>query len=299
MGDTKVNAFDRISADASTWIGREEIATDEVSGTEARRLAATLNLDPAPFVPGATLPIGWHVTLFPPLAPSAQIGPDGHPKKGDFLPDLGLPRRMFASRKLIFRGDLKIGEPVRRVSRIAEVTPKMGRTGLLAFVTVVHDIHGEDGRIAVTEEQKIVYREEAASGAKKGPAEDRPEGDFEWQREVTPSPALLFRYSAITFNAHRIHYDGDYTREEEGYPERVVNGGLTAILGLTMIAEKHPAPLAEFAVRNRRPLFVNRKVTLMARRTGENETGETGEFCAVDADGFIAATADLVWTRPS
>ncbi len=292
-----MNAFDRISADASTWVGREEHASDEVSGTEVRRLAATLDLDPAPFVPGATLPIGWHVTLFPPLAPTAELGPDGHPKKGEFLPDLGLPRRMFASRKLIFRGPLTIGEPVTRISRIAEVTPKMGRSGLLAFVTVVHDITGESGAVAVTEEQKIVYREEAKAGAKAAPAEDRPDGDFEWTREVVPSPALLFRYSSITFNGHLIHYDADYARDEEGYPDRVVNGGLTSIMGLKMIAENHPAPLLEFAVRNRRPLFVNRKVKLMARRTGETETGITGEFCAVDADGFVAATADLLWSR--
>lgn len=283
-----------IGVSASQWVGREERARDEVTGQAARRLAATLDLPIDRFAHGAELPEGWHVILFPPLAPSSRLGRDGHPETGEFLPALPLPRRMFASRRVIFHQPLRIGDAVERVSRVADVVPKEGRSGLLAFVKVVHDFVGPNG-LAVTEEQQIVYREDAKANAAPPAMPIRPDkGDYEWRTGYTPNAAQLFRYSAITFNAHRIHYDRDYASDVEGYPDRVVNGGLTAIMMLKFGSKVRSGSMSEFTVRNKKPLFVDKPVELWGRTTGE----WAAEVIAVDAEGAECAHAQLLWEAP-
>lgn len=280
-----------IGVSASQWVGREERAEDEVTGQAARRLAATLDLPAQGFAHGTELPEGWHVILFPPLAPTSGLGRDGHPQTGEFLPALPLPRRMFASRRVVFHQPLLIGDAVTRVSRIEDVVPKEGRSGLLAFVKVVHDFVGPRG-LAVTEEQQIVYREDPKGTAPtQAPPVHPLEADYTWHMGYTPDAALLFRYSAVTFNGHRIHYDNDYARDVEGYPDRVVNGGLTAIMMLKFARQVRPGRLSEFSVRNKKPLFVDRPVRIWGRPTGE----ATAEFIAVDGDGAECAQAQLVW----
>jgi 3-methylfumaryl-CoA hydratase len=274
-------------------IGNEERAGDQVSAPLARRLAATLNRPVDGLEDGVALPDGWHVILFGPTAPTSELGLDGHPRTGAFLPKLPLPRRMFAGRKVFFETPLVIGETVERVSTISDGVVKEGRSGTLAFVTVTHDIMAGD-ILRVREQQTVVYRGEPKPGATKpSRAPEPPPGDCAWTATATPDAALLLRYSAVTFNAHRIHYDDAYTREVEGYPGLVVNGGLTAILLVEMARDRlDGAALAEFGVTNRRALHVGREITLLGQPAG---AAPEARLWAVDDSGAVASEASLKW----
>ena len=279
---------------AAGYIGQRQTVTDEVSATMARRLAATIDRPADGLKRGAPLPDGWHVILFTPTAATGSLARDGHAPQGDFLPELPLPRRMFAGRRVIFHQPLRIGDEVERVSTIAKIEAKSGRSGLLAFVTVVHEIGSKAG-LCVTEEQTLVYREEAAAGERKAEPERAPTG-WPWTSIFTPSPMLLLRYSAVTFNAHRIHYDETYTRQTEGYKERVVNGGLTAIFLVEFAKKQQSGRMLEFQVRNQRPLFVNEAVSLAGRRAPDDDART--DFWAADQDGYVASKASILWGAP-
>lgn len=244
------------------WIGREEVVEDEASLGLMRRLAALLDQDPMALKRGDGLPAGWHAALFGPLARQSGLGEDGHGAKGEFLPPVPLPRRMFAGRRSWFVAPIRIGADVKRVSRIAAIAPKQGRSGAMVFVTVRHGIWAE-GAECVVEEQDLVYREPVAPDAPKAaeaPPVALPEGT---ERHVfTPDTRLLFRYSAVTYNGHRIHYDADYAREAEGYPALVVNGGITTTKLTELAKARLPRPITHIATRAGRPLFVNRPATL-------------------------------------
>ncbi|MFN7086045.1 MAG: MaoC family dehydratase N-terminal domain-containing protein, partial [Burkholderiales bacterium] len=183
------------------WIGRRETDVDHVTIPSVHRLAATLDRDDPKPETGDVLPIGWHAILFPRVARHSQLGPDGHPRRGDFLPPVPLPRRMFAGKRVTFHAELRVGDEVRRDSVIKEVAIKHGRSGEMVFVTVKTDISSPRG-LAITEEQDIVYRGEPDPRAPPPPAQKAP-GTPVWMRTVTPDPVLLFRYSALTFNGHR------------------------------------------------------------------------------------------------
>ncbi|MFD2181909.1 FAS1-like dehydratase domain-containing protein [Rhodoplanes azumiensis] len=252
------------------WVGRQEVAEDEAAAVLVQRVAALLDRDPAAFRTGAAVPEGWHVAFFTPLAAQSQLGPDGHPKRGDFLPPVALPRRMFAGRRLRFLSPIRIGAVLRRTSTIAAITPKRGRSGEMVFVRLEHVI-AADGTPAVVEEQDIVYREEASAAQRPAAApaaaevtEELPEPN---DRECfVPDATTLFRYSAITFNAHRIHYDTPYTQGEEGYPNLVVNGGLTALKLCELAKRNLPGGrLGRISLRNVRPFFLGRKAELRSR----------------------------------
>jgi len=252
------------------WVGRQDSAEDEVALSAVRRLAALLD-SPAPdsqpqFRRGDPLPHGWYVMLFGPTTRQSGLGPDGHPAKGQFLPPVPLPRRMFAGRRVSFHAPLLVGEDVSRVSTIQSITPKQGRSGEMCFVTVRHEISGERG-LAIIEEQDIVYRGETQASPKTDtPREER---TAQWSRSWTPDEVSLFRFSAITYNGHRIHYDLPYTRETEGYPGLIVNGGLTTLMLWELATSSTKKELKLSSSRNLRPLFVGRKVTLCGR--AENE----------------------------
>jgi len=248
------------------WIGREEVAEDEASLVLLKRLAALLDLDPARIERGAPMPEGWHVALFGPLARQSGLGPDGHAARGEFLPPIPLPRRMFAGRRTWFQAPIPIGAEVRRVSRIAAITPKQGRSGAMIFVTVRHGILC-DGRECVVEEQDLVYRAAPEPGAPPAPEPMPPAIPAAALRaDFTPDTRLLFRYSAVTNNGHRIHYDADYAREVEGYPALVVNGGITTTLLTELAKQQLGAPIASITTRAGRPLFVDRTATFAAHR---------------------------------
>jgi len=282
------------------WIGREETVDDEVALNGARRMAALLDQPAQGIVRGSRIPASWYVMLFTPIAPQSALGPDGHPAKGQFLPPVSLPRRMFAGRRVWLHQPLTVGEEARRVSRIQAITPKQGRSGEMVFVTVRHEISVPTG-LAVVEEQDIVYRGEQSAAAKpeanagagkavaepvtESVTEDRPDysGSFE------PTPTMLFRYSAITFNAHRIHYDLPYTQGIEGYPNLVVNGGLTTLMLWNMVNSQTGKQIKSSMTKNLKPLFVGQPAQLYARKTGAGKL----LAWAVNARGERAIEADI------
>jgi 3-methylfumaryl-CoA hydratase len=274
------------------WIGREERAQDEVTLPAVRRLAALLDLSPDDYRRGQPIPGGWYVVLFGAEARQSALGPDGHPAKGQFLPPVPLPRRMFAGRRVWFHAPLRIGDEVTRVSRIQAITPKHGRTGEMCFVTVRHEIASPRG-VAVVEEQDLVYRGETRGvPAAREPAQapDTPD----WTRSPTPDPTMVFRYSAITFNAHRIHYDAAYARDVEGYPDLVVNGGLTTLLLWDFAASASGMAIRSSASRNVKALFVDRPLTLCGRMIADGKA----HAWVLDADGALALDAELELARP-
>jgi 3-methylfumaryl-CoA hydratase len=235
------------------WVGRAQIVDDIIAVDRVAAMAATLDLERAP-VSGEGLPPGWHWLFFNGAARQSELGPDGHPRRGGFLPPVPLPRRRWAGGRIAVSAPLPIGAPARRESRILTVEAKRGRSGDLVFVTVQHRVHGAGG-VAVEEEHDIVYRAAPAPGAPAPPPEPAPPGAV-WRREIRPDPVLLFRYSALTFNGHRIHYDHPYVTKVEGYPGLIVHGPLIATLLLDLLARQAPkAQLRRFSFRAKSPLF--------------------------------------------
>ncbi|MBX3651100.1 MAG: MaoC family dehydratase N-terminal domain-containing protein [Burkholderiales bacterium] len=269
------------------WIGRTETAVDYVTVPMVDRLSATLDRDDAFPKIGDPLPVGWHSTLFPRIVRHSQIGPDGHPQRGDFLPPVPLPRRMFAGKRTTFIAPLRVGDEVKRLSTIQNVTVKDGRSGRMVFVTVKTDISSPRG-LAISEEQDIVYRGEPDKNAPPPPAQPAP-GKAVWQHEVTPDPVMLFRYSALTFNGHRIHYDHPYVTGVEGYPNLVMNGGLTTLLVYELARSHGSTPVKFMSSRNVRALFVNRSITLCGEPSADNRTAK---LWAQDDTGALALTAE-------
>ena len=243
-----------MAMDLKSWIGRSETAEDVVTPTPYAALCATLDRPVERPKPGTELPPLWHWLYFLPLARRSELGPDGHPHRGGFLPPVPLPRRMWAGSQFEFHEALRVGDAIRRVSTIEDVTEKPGRNGPLVFVRVRHEVGRQDGAHALTEFHDIVYREMPQPGEAPPPAQPAPASAFE--REWVPDDALLFRYSALTFNGHRIHYDRRYVTQEEGYPGLVVHGPLLATLLLELLHEQRPgSKLAHFEFRAMRPTF--------------------------------------------
>lgn len=244
-------------------IGREMTVHDKIDPWRAAALHATMDGDgPAP---SAALPPFWHWIYFLEARPARELGRDGHPARGGFIPDLGLPRRMWAGGRLTFHAPLPIGASATRRTVIENIAEKTGRTGPLAFVTLRHETCGPEG-LAVTEHQDIVYREDPAPDAPR-PSPPMAPTDETTARVVRCGPTMLFRYSALTFNGHRIHYDRDYAREVEGYAGLVVHGPLIAQMLVGEAAAQ--GPVATFSFRAVSPAFDFEDITLCLRRDGD------------------------------
>lgn len=256
-----------LARDYGAWLGGRRTREEILGPWPARALAATLDRDPEGLVEGARLPWGWHWLHFHDAVRASELGRDGHEVLGRFLPDVPLERRMWAGGRIRFHAPLVLGESVRRVSTVERITPKLGRTGALVFVTVKHEIHGPGG-LAVEEEQDIVYRSPPTRGrGGGGPSKAAGEGLPPEARVVGRFQAdavTLFRFSALTFNAHRIHYDHPYATAEEGYPGLVVHGPLLALLLLDAGAGLGSGDARSFTYRALAPLFCDEAFELLA-----------------------------------
>lgn len=272
------------------WIGREEQSADVVSVDLVRKFHATFDVldGGSADLPqaGDATPRLIHFCLAQPAVPTRQLGEDGHPQRGGFSPPVPLPRRMWAGGALTFHGDLRVGDVITRTSRIADVTMKEGRSGVLCFVTVHHTI-AVDGETRVEERQDIVYRGADSGAPSKTPPAAAP---GEHRRAVDPSPPFLFRYSALTFNGHRIHYDRRYATGVEGYPGLVVHGPLQATLLMNFATTVRGTPPARFSFRSVSPLFDNDPVLLHARADGDGL-----KLWTARPDGPEAMIADAAW----
>lgn len=269
-----------------SWIGREETRSEPITPALVDRFNATFDRE-GEAADGDIAPATIHLCLAPPAAPTSGLGPDGHPARGGFLPPVPLPRRMWAGGTFVFHDDIRVGETVIRRSTIEDVAVKDGRTGTLCFVTVQHRIES-GGRAVLSERQDIVYRGADGPGAAVRTPPPAPHGQHRTQ--IVPSPALLFRYSALTFNGHRIHYDARYVREVAGYPGLIVHGPMQAtmlVLFAQTIRGRRPA---RFDFRSLSPLFDDAEFTLNA----EEESGALRLWTA-RVDGPVAMEARATW----
>jgi 3-methylfumaryl-CoA hydratase len=289
--------------DYTSWIGRTETVSDVIDLSTAQAVAAMFDLEPDALDRGELPPL-WHWFYFLAKAPQSQLGVDGHPRRdtATLMPPIPLPRRMFAGARLAWHRPLLIGRPARRESAIEKIEMKEGQSGALAFVTVQNryfqrpaaETTGMDSaaasseheQLCVEERQSIVYREPGPPIAPPEPAQPSPPPAGAWVRTVVPDTRLLFRFSALTFNAHRIHYDRPYAVQEEGYPGLVVHGPLTAMLLLHLASEHTAGGLKSFQFRSQAPLFDLLPFQLIGARC-ENRI----DLQAIGPDGKVAMVA--------
>lgn len=272
------------------WLDKTQTLRDDITAFPLAAMSATLD---RPTNDGKVPPL-WHWLYFLPVSPLSEAGTDGHPKRGGFLPPVPLPRRMWAGGRLTFHAPLAVGDRAARQSTITRIEDKTGRTGRLVFVTVLHEI-SVAGELRIEEEHDIVYRENPAETPGHVPEKEpaRAPADHTFSRVVETSPLLLFRYSALTFNGHRIHYDYPYVTQEEGYPGLIVHGPLIATLLVDLVSREYPdATLASFAFRALRPTFAPNAFTVCGKASAD---GRSLELWAKDHDGFLTmrATATL------
>jgi 3-methylfumaryl-CoA hydratase len=263
---------DRAPSEFRQWIGRSESCSERISARPASLLAATLDAESTDLRDGMALPPLFHWLYFLPVCRQSSIGQDGHPARGGFLPPIPLSRRMWAAGSIEFGQPLIIGEVAVRTSQIIDITSKQGRSGLLIFVKIQHVITDATGRVTLTEIQDLVYRDKSTAGEAVPGAAAPPDAPL-WSRVVQPDSTLLFRYSALTFNAHRIHYDRPYATEVEHYPALVVHGPLVATLLVDYLLHQVPtAQLRSFTFRAKRPLFDDAPFFLCAQPSEEPTT---------------------------
>jgi 3-methylfumaryl-CoA hydratase len=269
------------------WVGRTEERTDTIGAAPFAALAATFDREAPALAPGSALPPLYHWLYFTPRARQSEIGEDGHERRGGFLPPVPLPRRMWAGGSLQFDRPLRVGDEVTRTSRIVSVNSRHGRTGELVFVKVLHRLADAEG-VAISEEHDIVYRDPPAPGAP-APAPVAAPRDEAFSRAIRPDPVLLFRYSALTFNGHRIHYDRDYVTGVEGYPGLIVHGPLIATLLLDLVDRERPgARVHRFSFKAVRPLFDIHPFTVCGRPDGDGRLA----LWARDHEGHLAMQAE-------
>jgi 3-methylfumaryl-CoA hydratase len=282
-----------------TWVGKQETTPDQITAAPVRALAATLDRQDAPPVIGQTvLPELWHWLYFLPTHRQSELGPDGHAKRGGFLPPIPLPRRMWAGGRLQWKKPLVVGDTITRISTIRSVDHKVGRSGELMFVCVEHQVHTPQG-LALVEEHDIVYRDnptqtsgtqEAAAAPALAPT------NATWSKTLHPDDVMLFRYSALTFNGHRIHYDRRYVTEIEHYPGLIVHGPLIATLLVNLVRDCIPgATLSRFQFKAVRPTFDTGPMTVNGRIDLDSDpSGKTIALWAADAQGFLTMQATAV-----
>lgn len=273
------------------WVGKARAAEGRIEAWPADALNATLDRDDQPLRDGDEIPPGWHQFYLHRVAKLSDTAADGHTKRGDFLPPIRLPRRMLAGTRATYRRPLHVGEKISWVSTIGAVTPKQGRTGKLVFLRIDHEIAGEDGA-ATSEVQDVVYREAAKPGAPAPTPRPAP-AKAVWRRDIHPDPVMLFRFSALTLNSHRIHYDWRFVTETEGYPGLLVHGSLTAVLLLDLFQRERPAATITGAdIRALSPLYENND---FAVEGAPGADGGSATLWALDHEGALAMTAEITF----
>jgi 3-methylfumaryl-CoA hydratase len=270
-------------------VGRRQESTDVVTPIPAELLRLTLGRTESEFKLGDALPPGWHGLYFLPRHGAAELRPDGTPRDAGVVPPMPLPRRMFAGERWRFHRPIRIGDTLRRETELADISTKKGGTGTLVFATVVHRLFGPDG-LALEEERRTVFREEVQPGEQnQAPRREPAPADVAWRRTVTPDPVLLFRFSALTFNSHRIHYDRRWAMEVEGYPGLVVHGPLTSTLLIDFARDHTPGrTFVSYTTQARAPLFDTAPFELRGRPTAD---GRGCEVWAVTPEGTVAMSA--------
>jgi 3-methylfumaryl-CoA hydratase len=280
-------AIERVRQD---WLGRVRVIEDDVSPSMLRRIAAMLDLEPDAFPRGTLLPTHWVSLFAQDCARQSEIGADGHPEPGVTLPPIPLPRRMGAGRRVRLPGLLRVGDALVKRAEVAAIEPKQARTGTICVLTMRYSYAVAGVTIAV-DEFDAIYREAVAPGTPSpiNPGTPAPD-DAAWSQAAQVTNALVFRYSAVTWNAHRIHYDADYARGEEGYPALVQNGGLTMQLLLdAAVAQAPGGSLTGYTARLTRPIHVGARITLAGSMVSE---GHMRAWVA-DANGKLCAEMEL------
>ena len=267
------------------WIGRRERQLDDLDPWRARAAAAMLDCEALDLRPGAPLPPLWQWFYFLATVPQSSLSLDGHPQRGGFMPPIELPRRMFAGSRMTFHRPLRLGQPAERRAEIRDVQQKAGRSGGLAFVTVDYAYYQAD-KLSIEEQQDIVYREAGAPVSAPQALDPPALEEGIWSREFSADSRVLFRFSALTFNAHRIHYDRAYARDEEGYPGLIVHGPLTAMLLADLVRRNDARRVATFSFRGAAPLF-----DLAPLRLRGMPTDDSVDLEARSPDERIALTA--------
>ncbi len=272
------------------WIGNKETTGETISVEPLHRMRAMLDYEPKALSDGEPIPPLWHWAYFIDPARASELGRDGHAAQGEFMPPVPLPRRMWAGCQLKFSAPLRVGETARRESTVRDVKLKQGRSGILCFVDVEHAILVGD-ELKLTEIHNIVYRDTKQPGDDKARPPEVPD-DAQWTREVVPDSTLLFRYSALTFNGHRIHYDLDFCRHQEGYPGLVFHGPLTATLLIEMLRQQNPGKSLESCdYRAYSPLFDDASFTLNGKMDGTDAI-----LWAANPQGRLAMKATVSFT---
>jgi 3-methylfumaryl-CoA hydratase len=272
------------------WIGRTQERQDRIEVGAVRRLLATFDDAASQLGEGDPLPPMWHWLGFLPQTPQAEIGPDGHPASdaGELRPAMGLPRRMYAGGSYLCHTPLPIGRPLRRLSTLTDIVEKTGKSGRLVFLTLRHQFFSSD-TLCVEEVQNAVYRE--AGPKTPAPVAINPLPPLPanaWVRTIAPDPVLLFRYSALTFNAHRIHYDRPYATQVEGYPGLIVHGPLIAMLLLELVRRHSSRPVRRFQFRAQAPLFDTAPFRIIGIPTADGAVALHAER----VDGAVAMAAE-------
>lgn len=266
-----------------SWIGKKESHDDIATAFPIAALAATLDRKDPPPKMGDAIPLSAHWLYFLETAVNADLSHDGHPKRGGFLPPVSLPRRMWAGGRIDFRAPIRVGDAISRESEILSVEAKSGKSGDLVFVMVRHTVKA-GSTVAIVEEHDIVYREAAKPGEGAPAGKPAPQAAA-WRRELQTNEAVLFRYSALIFNAHRIHYDIDYCRDVEGYPGLIVHGPLQTTLLLDLCRRNDPRPVRTLDYRATHPVFHQETFSVNGQPAAD---GESVELWTANAAGCYA-----------
>ena len=285
--------MDEAMVELRPWIGQVRAVEDDVGLMAVRRAAGAFDLDPEKFSRGTELPPHWFTVFFGETIVQGELGPDGHPNKGIVLPPIPMPRRMGAGRRVKVMGLLRAGEPAVKKAEVANIVPKSGRSGDI-FVLTMRNTYEQGGKVIAVDEADAIYRPAVPAGQKTtATVPTKARGDHAWSERTELTNTLNFRFSSLTWNAHRIHYDGDYTRSEEGYPALVSNGGLTMHLMVDAALKHGTGTLTGYTARLVHPLWVGELIEVR----GETQADGKLRIWAADKNGVLCGEMDLEFAQ--